>query len=143
MLWIFSPLIVFEYSSVLDTCLTVVTEYLMKAAHRRELCLGLHFQGRQPIVAAEMSGQVQEVPDHMTTTVRKQRAMNAGTQLPFVILFCPETQSMQQDRPCTGWVFVPQLNQCGKSLTDIPRDFFHQLAFKNKSKSKSKSQPVY
>ena len=43
MLWVFSPLIVFEYSSVLDTCLAVVTEYLMKAAHRRELCLDLHF----------------------------------------------------------------------------------------------------
>lgn len=89
MLWVFSPLIVFEYSSVLDTCLAVVTEYLMKAAHRRELCLGLHFQGRQPILAGKMPGQVQEVPDHMTTAARKHRAMNAGSQLPFVILFCP------------------------------------------------------
>lgn len=39
MLWVFSPLIVFEYSSVLDICLTMVTEYLTEAAHRRELTL--------------------------------------------------------------------------------------------------------
>lgn len=68
--------------------------------------------------------QVQEVPDHMTTTARKQRVMNAVTQLPSVVLFCPEAQSMQQGCPCAGWVFAPQLNQCGKSLTGMPGDIF-------------------
>lgn len=35
--------------------------------------------------------------------------------------------SPQQGCRCSGWVFAPQLNQCGESLTDTPGDVFFTM----------------
>jgi hypothetical protein len=45
-----------------------------------------------------------EAAAHTASIVRKQRGMNAGTQLPFSFLFSPGPQAMRWCPPPLGWV---------------------------------------
>lgn len=87
------------------------------------------------------------MPGYIAPTVRKQRVVSAGAQLPFAFEFgwspahamgcsiqsgSAHERGLTLDQPsahasglqCSGWVFLPQLNQCRKSLTDMSRDCF-------------------
>lgn len=76
-LWVFSPLIVFENSSAPVTCLPVVTELPDVSNTKKDALFGRHFQG----AAGKTRWRVQEVPGHVAPTVRELRVVNTGTQL--------------------------------------------------------------
>lgn len=64
--------------------------------------------------------QQQEAAGHMTSSIGKQREMDAGAQLPFSCRLQLSPQPMGWGCPCSGWLVPPQLNLFGNPLTDKP-----------------------
>lgn len=64
--------------------------------------------------------QQQEAAGHMTSSIGKQREMDAGAQLPFSCRLQLSPQPMGWGCPRSGWLVPPQLNLFGNLLTDKP-----------------------